>query len=85
MIKFMLKYGDENKDVMEAQKLLKAAGSTIKLSGKYTIGMVSAVKAFQKKAGLAVTGKIDSKTMTKLKAAAKPAKPAKKAVKKIVK
>ena len=74
MIKFMLKYGDENKDVMEAQKLLKATGSKIQLSGKFTIGMVSAVKAFQKKNGLAVTGKIDSKTMNKLKAAAKPVK-----------
>jgi len=80
MLKFMLKYGDENKDVLEAQKLLKAAGSTITPNGKYTIGMVSAVKAFQKKNGLAVTGKIDSKTMTKLKAAAKPVKkPARKA------
>lgn len=74
MIKFMLKYGDENKDVLEAQKLLKAAGSAITPNGKYTIGMISAVKAFQKKNGLVVTGKIDSKTMTKLKAAAKPAK-----------
>lgn len=87
MLKFMLKYGDENKYVLEAQKLLKAVGSTITLNGKYTIGMISAVKAFQKKNGLAVTGKIDSKTMTKLKAAAKPAKkPARKtAAKKIVK
>lgn len=74
MIKFMLKYGDENKEVMEAQKLLKAAGSTIALNGKYTIGMVSAVKAFQKKNGLNVTGKIDTKTMNKLKTFAKPAK-----------
>lgn len=74
MLKFMLKYGDENKDVLEAQKLLKATGSTIEPNGKYTIGMISAVKAFQKKNGLAITGKIDSKTMTKLKAAAKPAK-----------
>ena len=74
MIKFMLKYGDENKDVMEAQKLLKAAGSTITPNGKFTIGMVSAVKAFQKKNGLNVTGKIDTKTMNKLKTFAKPAK-----------
>ena len=74
MVKFMLKYGDKNEDVLEAQKLLKAAGSTITPNGKYTIGMISAVKAFQKKNGLAVTGKIDSKTMTKLKASAKPVK-----------
>lgn len=74
MIKFMLKYGDDCKEVMEAQKLLKAAGSTITVNGKYTIGMVSAVKAFQKKNGLNVTGKIDAKTMNKLKTFAKPAK-----------
>lgn len=81
MLKFMLKYGDENKDVLEAQKLLKLAGSTIKPTGKFTIGMLSAVKAFQKKNGLAVTGKIDTKTMNKLKALAKPAKKAPRAVK----
>ena len=40
--------------------------------------MLSAVKAFQKKNGLAVTGKIDTKTMNKLKALAKPAKKASK-------
>lgn len=74
MTKFMLKYGDENKDVLEAQKLLKAAGSTIALNGNFTIGMVSAVKAFQKNNGLGVTGKIDTKTMNKLKTFAKPAK-----------
>lgn len=84
MKKFMLKYGDENQDVMEAQKLLQAAGSAIKLNGRYTIGMTTAVKAFQKKNGLEVTGWIDTKTMNKLKTFAKPAKKtvkAKKAVK----
>ena len=81
MLKFMLKYGDENKDVLEAQKLLKLAGSTIKPTGKFTIGMLSAVKAFQKKNGLAVTGKIDTKTMNKLKTFAKPVKKAPKAAK----
>jgi len=69
-----ISYGTEGKEVMEAQKLLKAAGSTITVNGKYTIGMVSAVKAFQKKNGLSVTGKIDTKTMNKLKTFAKPAK-----------
>ena len=74
----MMSYGAEGKEVLEAQKMLQAAGSTIKATGKYTIGMVSAVKSFQKKNGLAVTGKIDSKTMTKLKTYLKPAKPARK-------
>lgn len=81
MVKFMLKYGDENNDVLEAQKLLKAAGSTINPTGKFTIGMVTAVKAFQKKNGLPVTGKIDTKTVNKLKTFAKPAKKTAKAVK----
>lgn len=81
MAKFMLKYGDENLEVLEAQKLLKAAGSTIKLTGKFTIGMTTAVKNFQKKNGLAVTGVIDTKTMNKLKTFAKPAKKSAKAMK----
>ena len=86
MAKFMLKYGDENLEVLEAQKLLKAAGSTIKLTGKFTIGMTTAVKTFQKKNGLAVTGVIDTKTLNKLKTFAKPAKkPAKTAKAKTVK
>lgn len=81
MAKFMMKYGDENLDVLEAQKLLKAAGSTIKPNGKFTIGMTTAVKSFQKKNGLAVTGTIDTKTMNKLKTFAKPAKKPTKATK----
>ena len=67
-------YGAEGTEVMEAQKLLQAYGSKIKADGKFTIGMVSAVKAFQKKHNLSVTGAIDSKTITKLKTYAKPAK-----------
>ena len=80
-------YGAEGRDIMEIQQLLKAAGSTIKVNGKYTIGMLTAVKYFQKKNGLAVTGKIDLKTMNKLKTYAKPEKKAlaKKPVKKAAK
>lgn len=80
-------YGAEGRDIMEIQQLLKAAGSTIKVNGKYTIGMLTAVKCFQKKNGLAVTGKIDLKTMNKLKTYAKPEKKAiaKKPVKKAAK
>ena len=74
MSKFMLKYGDESKDVLEAQKLLQAAGSKIQANGKFTIGMLTAVKSFQKKNKLEVTGRIDMKTMNKLKTFAKPAK-----------
>lgn len=63
-----LKYGDEGKKVEEAQKLLQKDGSTIKINGIFTIGMKSAVKAFQKRNGLKITGVIDGRTWTALKA-----------------
>lgn len=56
------KYGDEGAEVLKYQKLLQKTGSTIKLSKKYTIGMISAIRCFQKKMGFKVTGKIDKKT-----------------------
>lgn len=62
-----LKYGAEGKEVVEAQVMLQRAGSKIKATGKYTIGMISAVRAFQKKNGIEVTGRLDSKTMRKLR------------------
>ena len=67
MKKYNLKYGDEGVDVLEAQGLLRASGSGIALTGKFTVAMVSSVRSFQKKNGLEVTGKIDSKTMKALK------------------
>lgn len=67
MMKLNLKYGDEGVDVLEAQGLLRSAGSSIALTGKYTVAMVSAVRSFQKKNGLDPTGKVDSKTMKALK------------------
>ena len=70
----VLEYGAEGKAVEEAQKLLQKAGSTIKVNGKYTVGMISAVKAFQKKHKLPVTGKIDTKTQNKLNEYKKPMK-----------
>ena len=54
--------GNEGADVLKYQKLLQKTGSTIKLSKKFTIGMASAIKSFQKKVGLKVTGVIDAKT-----------------------
>lgn len=73
-VKFQkMKNGSMGPEVKECQKQLKLAGSTIKVDGKYGIGMVSAVRAFQKKNGLPVTGEIDAKTFKKL-AAVKPAK-----------
>lgn len=61
-----IKIGAQGKEVCDCQKALHLAGSTIKITGKFGIGMMSAVKAFQKKNNLKVTGEIDSKTMTKL-------------------
>ena len=67
-------YGEVGARITKAQKLLAKAGSSIKPNGIYTIGMVSAVKAFQKKHKLPVTGVIDAKTMNKLAEYDKPAK-----------
>ena len=65
---FPLKLKDTKPEVLAAQKLLQKNGSTIKLTGVFTIGMLAAVKAFQKKNGLKVTGEIDEKTWEKLSA-----------------
>lgn len=62
----VLELGSTGKEVEVCQKLLQAAGSKIKVTGEYGIGMTSAVRSFQKKNGLEVTGKIDAKTMKKL-------------------
>ena len=68
MRKCILQYGDVNpKKIMTAQVCLRQAGSNLELNGEYTIGMVSAVRNFQKKNGLPITGKIDRKTWRKLK------------------
>ena len=61
-----IKMGAKGKAVSDIQKLLQKAGSTIKVNGEFGIGMLSAVKAFQKKNGLKVTGFIDKKTLDKL-------------------
>lgn len=61
-----LKMSDEGTLVKEAQELLQKTGSKVKATGKYNIGTYSAVKAFQKKNGLKVTGEIDSATWKKL-------------------
>ena len=77
----VLEIGAKGAEVTKCQKLLQAAGSSIKVTGEFSIGMASAVRSFQKKNGLEVTGKIDTKTMKKLEAAAPKKSPkAKKAV-----
>ncbi len=72
-------YGEETKRVADAQKYLQKTGSTIKMTGKFTIGMASAVRAFQRKNKLAVTGVIDAKTWAALEAVAKPVRKSRKA------
>lgn len=67
-------YGEKSGRVAKAQKLLAKAGSKINSNGVYSIGMVSAVKAFQKRNKLPVTGEIDAKTMNKLAEYDVPAK-----------
>lgn len=62
----LLQYGDTGKEVEKAQKLLQKAGSTIQVNGVFSIGMTSAVKAFQKRSGLKITGVIDDRTWEKL-------------------
>lgn len=74
-VKFVkMVYGEVGARITKAQKLLIKAGSSIKPNGIYSIGMVSAVKAFQKKHKLPVTGVIDAKTMNKLAEYDMPAK-----------
>ena len=63
-----IKMGATGPKVEDIQKLLKKAGSSIKVNGEFGIGMHSAVKAFQKKNGLKMTGEVDSATMKKLNA-----------------
>lgn len=68
-IKFeCVKYGDKGPKVKEIKKLLKKAGSNVKQTATFDIGTVSAVRAFQKKNGLLVTGIVDAKTYKKLSA-----------------
>ena len=65
---YPLKLNDKGPKVLEVQKFLVKAGSSIKLTGVYTIGMMSAVRSFQKKNGLKPTGIVDLRTYEKLSA-----------------
>jgi len=74
-VKFVkMAYGETGARITKAQKLLAKAGSSIKPNGVFSVGMVSAVKAFQRKHKLPVTGIIDAKTMNKLAEYDVPAK-----------
>lgn len=69
-----MKMGEKSGRVAKARKLLAKAGSTLKEGDTFDIGMLSAVKAFQKRTGLKVTGMIDAATMNALSAFDKPVK-----------
>lgn len=58
--------GEETDRILKIRKMLAKAGSSIKPGKKFDIGMLSAVKAFQKKHGIKVSGKVDAATMNKL-------------------
>lgn len=55
------------KDIMKAQKMLRKLGSNIKVTGKFTIGMMSALYTFQRKYLLPNTGELDEITWKELK------------------
>ena len=75
--------GDFGATVKHCQELLRNAGSSIKINGEFTIGMLSAVKSFQNKHKLIPNGKIDEATMKALVAYEKiPAKRSKKCARK---
>jgi peptidoglycan hydrolase-like protein with peptidoglycan-binding domain len=75
IVKFVkMAYGEAGPRITKVQKLLAKSGSSIKPTGVFSIGMVSAVKAFQKKHKLPVTGVVDAKTMNKLAEYDKPTK-----------
>lgn len=73
--------GDENDIVKDIQERLALLGSTVKATGKFTIGTMSAVKSWQKKNKLQITGKISAAQYKKLASMTDPLKkPAKKRV-----
>jgi len=57
------------KDILKAQTWLSMLGSKIKVTGKATIGMETALYTFQRKNLLPLTGKLDDITWKALKKA----------------
>jgi len=60
-------YHNSEKDIIKAQKWLASLGSKIKINGKMTIGMSTALYSFQRKNQLPVTGELDNVTWKALK------------------
>ncbi len=55
------------RDIIKAQKWLKALGSSVQINGQMTIGLSRAIYCFQKKHMLKTTGELDKVTWNKLK------------------
>ena len=55
------------KDICKAQKWLQSLGSSVKITGKWSIGMKTAVCTFQRKHNLPITGELDKITWKALK------------------
>lgn len=62
-----LKINDEGPRVQEVSEMLRKHGSNIKVSNVFSIGMNNAVRNFQRKNGLEVTGVVDKLTWKALK------------------
>lgn len=58
---------NSEKDIKKAQKWLGILGSKVKVTGKWTIGMTTAVCSFQRKNKLTPTGELDPVTWVTLK------------------
>ena len=61
-----IKEKDSGEIVVQLQLFLSRCGSNVKVDGQFNVGTRNAVRAFQKKQGLEVTGVVDSKTWLKL-------------------
>lgn len=67
----MVKYGDNNPEVTEVQKLLSLLGYDLIIDGGFGDKTLRSLQAFQKKIGLMVDGIAGSKTIEALKASQK--------------
>lgn len=56
-----------DKDIAKAQQWLRNEGSSIKVTGKFTIGMTTVLYKFQRDNGLELTGELDKATWKLLK------------------
>lgn len=65
-IRTTLSKGAQNAKVKALQYLLKNAGITVGTTGYFGTDTVTAVKKYQKKVGLSVTGKADPLTLTRI-------------------